>query len=100
MVEKNYAMYINKNNKDELYILWKSLNEWEEFLYGAATKHHRIDSIETLDYIVSDDDNETEEFYGMDKELLILILQKLEKVNKCMLLMDDNKKYIGVKFLK
>jgi len=80
--------------------LWKSLLEWEEFIYSAAAKHHRIETIETLEYIVNDDDNMTEEFYGMDKDLLVIILQKLEKSNRCLLLADDNNRYVGVKFLK
>ena len=60
--------------------------EWEEFIYSAASKHHRIETIETLDYLISDEDNEMEEFYGMEKEMLILILQNLEKSNRCMVL--------------
>jgi hypothetical protein len=80
--------------------LWKSLLEWEEFIYIAAAKHHRIETIETLEYIVNDEDNMTEEFFGMDKDLLVIILQKLEKSKRCMLLADDNNRYVGVKFLK
>ncbi len=80
--------------------MWKSLLEWEEFIYSAAAKHHRIETIETLEYIVNDEDNMTEEFYGMDKDLLVIILQKLEKSNRCLLLADDNNRYVGVKFLK
>jgi len=63
--------------------LWKSLLEWEEFIYAAAAKHHRIETIETLDYLISDEDNESEEFYGMEKDMLILILQSLEKSKRC-----------------
>jgi len=63
--------------------LWKSLIEWEEFIYAAAAKHYRIETIETLDYLISDDDNETEEFFGMDKDLLIVILLNLEKSKRC-----------------
>lgn len=77
-------MYVNQKNRDEIYILWKSLVEWEEFIYSAAAKHHRIETIETLDYLISDEDNETEEFYGMDKEMIILILQSLERSKRCM----------------
>ncbi len=103
-MEKSYAIYVpmpgSKINHDELFLLWKSLNEWEEFLYASATKHHKLDSIETLEYIVNDDDNMNEEFFGMDKDLLVMILQRLERKNKCMLLADDNGRYVGVKFLK
>lgn len=63
--------------------MWKSLLEWEEFIYAAAAKHHRIETIETLDYLISDEDNESEEFYGMEKDMLILILQSLEKSKRC-----------------
>lgn len=63
--------------------MWKSLLEWEEFIYAAAAKHHRIETIETLDYLIADEDNESEEFYGMEKDMLILILQSLEKSKRC-----------------
>lgn len=75
---------MNHNNRDEIFILWKSLIEWEEFIYAAAAKHHRIETIETLDYLISDEDNELEEFYGMDRDLLVNILQNLEKSRRCM----------------
>ena len=84
-VNRKHAIYATKSN-DEIFVLWKSISEWEEFIYSAAVKHHRIESIETLEYIVNDDDNMTEEFYGMDKDLLVIILQGLEKVNKCMVI--------------
>ncbi len=103
LVEKSFAIYIptnNNSNQDEIFLLWKSLNEWEEFLYASATKHHRLDTIETLEYIINDDDNMTEEFFGMDKDLLILILQRLEAKKRCMLLGDDSGRLVGVKFLK
>jgi hypothetical protein len=100
LVQKGLAIYVNSTNRDEIFILWKSLLEWEEFIYSAAAKHHRIETIETLEYIVNDEDNMTEEFYGMDKDLLVIILQKLEKSNRCLLLADDNNRYVGVKFLK
>lgn len=82
-VEKRYAIYTSKN-KDEIFVLWKSLTEWEDFIYTSAVKHHRIESIETLEYIINDEDNMNEEFYGMDKDLLVIILQALERIGKCM----------------
>jgi ESCRT-II complex subunit VPS25 len=99
-VEKNFGIYCNPKTKDEIFILWKSITEWEEFIYAAAAKHQRIETIETLEYIINDEDNINEEFYNMDKDLLILILLNLEKTKRCMLLVDDNSRYIGVKFIK
>jgi hypothetical protein len=83
MVEKRVAMYSKLKSRDEIFLMWKTINEWEEFIYSAAIKHQRIDRIETLDYIINDEDNEKEEFYGMDRDLLILILQNLERNSKC-----------------
>lgn len=77
-------MYTNTKKKDEIFILKKSITEWEDFIYNAAMKHHRIETIETLEYIINDEDNMSEEFYGMDKDLLIIILQNLERNKKCM----------------
>ena len=77
LVQKGFAIFVNQGNRDEIFILWKSLLEWEEFIYNAAAKHHRIETIETLEYIVNDEDNMSEEFYGMDKDLLVVILNIL-----------------------
>ena len=57
--------------------------EWEEFIYQAAVGRQSIDKLETLDYITNDDDNSNEEYYKMDRELFIMILQHLEKNGKC-----------------
>ncbi len=83
-VEKKLGIYINIKKRDEIFVLRKSISEWEDFIYSAATKHHRIETIETLEYIINDEDNMSEEFYGMDKDLLVIILQNLEKNRKCM----------------
>lgn len=100
MVQQHRAMYVNQINKDEIFILWKTFNEWEEFLYSSAVNRHSIEKIETLDYISQDDDNEKEEYYQIDRDLLILILKNLEKKGKCNLLADNNNSYVGVKFIK
>ncbi len=71
-------------SRDEIYVLWKSLNEWTDYFYESVTKHHRLDNLETLEYIMGDDDNINEEYYGIDKDLLIMILKRLEQAKKCM----------------
>ena len=42
-----------------------------------------IEKLETLEYITHDEDNKNEEYYQMDSELLIMILQHLEAAGKC-----------------
>lgn len=78
------------NTRDEIFVLWKSLSEWVDYFYESVTKHHRLDTLETLEYIIGDDDNMNEEYYGMDKDLLILILKKLEGFKKCMVIVIRN----------
>ena len=58
-----------------------------------------LDKLETLDYIIEDDDNKNEEYFNMDKNLLISILQRLESKGKCGLVKDGDN-YIAVKFIR
>lgn len=83
MIEKKSAMYVKQNSKDEIFVLWKTLAEWEEFIHQSAVNRHSIEKLETLDYITQDEDNKNEEYYQMDRELLIMILQQLETAGKC-----------------
>ena len=98
MVNSNKAAYVSNKSKDEIFVLWKTLKEWEDFIYESAVKRKSINKLETLDYICYDEDNKYEDYYQMDRDLLILLLKELEKEKKCSLLTDDNNSYIGVKF--
>ena len=83
MIEKKNAMYVKPNSKDEIFVLWKTVAEWEEFIHQSAVNRHSIEKLETLEYITHDEDNKNEEYYQMDSELLIMILQHLEAAGKC-----------------
>ncbi len=100
LVEDNKAIYVNKNNKDEIFILWKTIPEWENFFYESSTKKKSIGKLETLDYLCYDEDNKYEEYYNMDRDLLILILKGLESKGKCKLIKDDDDSYMGVQFIQ
>ena len=93
-------MYVNPKILDDIFILWKSYDEWEKALTEAAMTRQSIEKIETLDYITQDEDNSHEEYYMMDRDLLIMILQDLENKGKCGLLKDNNGSYIAVKFFR
>ena len=99
LVDVKKAMFVNPKKPDDIYILWKSLNEWEQYLYNAAMNRQSIDKLETLDYIIDDDDNKNEEYYNMDKNLLISVLKSLESKGKCGLVKDGDN-YIAVKFIR
>lgn len=83
MIEKKNAMYVKPKSKDEIFVLWKTVAEWEEFIHQSAVNRHSIEKLETLEYITHDEDNKNEEYYQMDNELLIMILQHLEAAGKC-----------------
>ena len=66
----------------------------------AAITRQSIEKIETLDFITQDEENAAEEYYNMDRDLLIMILQDLAEKGKCGLLKDNNGSYIAVKFFR
>ena len=93
-------MYVNPKILDDIFILWKSYDEWEKILLDAAMTRQSIEKIETLDFITQDEENASEEYYNMDRDLLIRILKDLENKGKCGLLKDENGSYIAVKFFR
>ena len=38
LVIDNKAMYVSKDNHDELFLLWKTIPEWENFFYESSIK--------------------------------------------------------------
>ena len=99
LVIDNKAMYVSKDNHDELFLLWKTIPEWENFFYESSIKKKSIGKLETIDYLCYNEDNKSEEYYNMDRDLLILILKGLESKGKCNLIKDNDNSYMGVKFL-
>ena len=100
LVQEKKAMYVNPKILDDIFILWKSYDEWEKILTDAAINRKSIEKIETLDFITEDEENAAEEYYHMDRDLLIRILKDMENKGKCGLLKDENGSYIAVKFLR
>ena len=100
LVQEKKAMYVNPKILDDIFILWKSYDEWEKILTDAAINRKSIETIETLDFITQDEENSTEEYYNMDRDLLIRILTDMENKGQCGLLKDENGSYIAVKFFR
>ena len=100
LVSEKKAMYVNPKLHDDIFILWKSYEEWEKILCDAAITRQSIEKIETLDFITQDEENAAEEYYNMDRDLLILILKGLESKGKCKLIKDDDDSYMGVQFIQ
>ena len=100
LVEQKKAMYVNPKILDDIFILWKSYDEWEKILTDAAINRKSIEKIETLDFITQDEENSAEEYYNMDRDLLLRILTDMENKGQCGLLKDENGSYIAVKFFR
>ena len=100
LVQKKKAMYVNPKILDDIFILWKSYDEWEKILTEAAINRKSIEKIETLDFITEDEENSAEEYYKMDRDLLLRILSDMENKGQCGLLKDENGSYIAVKFFR
>ena len=100
----NYFLYKEKTliqcENEHFFVLWKRIEEWEQCIYDSVVKHHRVDTLETLEYLMNDEEVRNEEYFGIEKDLLITILKCLEKKGKCKLLQDDSGNYMGVKFFK
>lgn len=100
LVQDKRAMYVSDNNSNELFILWKTIQEWEKYIYDIG-RAKGTDNPETLDGLSTDDEVKYDEHYMIDRDLLIIILKNLEKQGKCGLLTSKTENcYIGVKFNK
>ena len=93
-------MHVIPKILDDIFILWKSYDEWEKILCDAAITRQSIEKIETLDFITQDEENSLEEYYNMDRDLLIMILQDLENKGKCGLFKDNIESFIAAKFFR
>ncbi|XP_026473187.1 vacuolar protein-sorting-associated protein 25-like [Ctenocephalides felis] len=90
----NAAPLDKLKNRWEIY--WHTLEEWASILYDWAQENGQVNTVLTLFELVSGEDTTNMEFYGLDTNVLIKALRKLESENKCELIMfDDNQ---GVKF--
>jgi len=50
MVNSNKAAYVNNKSNDEIFVLWKTIKEWEDFIYESAPKRKSINKINNFDY--------------------------------------------------
>ncbi|CAG9764743.1 unnamed protein product [Ceutorhynchus assimilis] len=90
-----HAAPIDKpKNRWEIY--WHTLEEWSSMIYDYVSNRGLQGSVLTLYELSQGDDVKDEEFYEMQQEVLIKVLQTLEKDRKCELILSDDDQ--GVKF--
>ena len=86
-------MHVIPKILDDIFILWKSYDEWEKILCDVA-----MTKFETLDFIAQDEEKFS--WRILDRDLLIMILQDLENKGKCGLLKDNIESFIAAKFFR
>nr|QBH73049.1 hypothetical protein [Orthoderella ornata] len=77
-------------------VYWHTLDEWANILYSWAQNSGMTNTVCTFYELVEGDSTADEDFHGLDTEVLVKALQKLEGRGKAEVIMfDDNQ---GVKF--
>eukprot|EP01128_Nolandella_sp_AFSM9_P001223 TRINITY_DN1132_c0_g1_i3.p1 TRINITY_DN1132_c0_g1~~TRINITY_DN1132_c0_g1_i3.p1 ORF type:complete len:202 (+),score=30.27 TRINITY_DN1132_c0_g1_i3:53-607(+) len=77
-------------------IIWRTLNEWADIVWQYVERRHFQGVICTVYELIHGDSNEDEEFYGVDEDVFLKILQVLEARGKAAIFYEGGKP--GVKF--
>ncbi|XP_053985751.1 vacuolar protein-sorting-associated protein 25 [Hylaeus anthracinus] len=83
-------------SKERWLVYWHTLEEWGEIIYNWAQEKGLTGSVCTLFELTQGEDTITEEFHGLDTEVLVKALKTLEANKKAELILSDDNK--GVKF--
>lgn len=90
----NAAPIDKARNRWEIY--WHTLEEWATLIYDYISTRGLQNSILTLYELSQGDDVQEESFFGIHNDVLIKVLQVLERDRKCELILSDDDQ--GVKF--
>ncbi|KAI3645465.1 hypothetical protein MP228_008393 [Amoeboaphelidium protococcarum] len=93
---------IDRSDKiSSVFVLWQSVDEWAEYMLQWASVRHMQGQILTIYELTQGDETTMEEFYGMEFNLMIMVLQVLERKSKVQILKSSNGDVTetGVKFL-
>ncbi|XP_066144069.1 vacuolar protein-sorting-associated protein 25 isoform X2 [Euwallacea fornicatus] len=77
-------------------IYWHTLEEWASIVYEYISSRGMQGSVVTFYELSQGEDVQGEEFYEIHHDVLIKVLQALEKDRKCELILSDEDQ--GVKF--
>lgn len=91
----NAAALDKHKNRWEVY--WHTLEEWGSIIYNYVSGKGSVNTVMTLYELTQSDDVQDEEFFGLENEVLIKALRKLEGSGKCELIVGDEQ-VEGVKF--
>ena len=73
--------FVHAEGKSLLFF-WQKPETWAESIHKWAVDSGRVGSVETVEGLVSGDETNSEEFYGMPVNYAIYVLKTLEKSRK------------------
>ncbi|ESO10011.1 hypothetical protein HELRODRAFT_156379 [Helobdella robusta] len=94
--KKRNLEWIDKN-KRQCFIMWRTVDEWANLIYKWASDTGHTNSVCTLYELTDGDYTKDQEFYGLDKSVLLKALKYLELQKKAEVMIYDTNE--GVKFL-
>lgn len=89
----SHATPIDPKKRDQWEIYWYTLDEWGRLIYDWASNNALLGTVCTTFEITSGDNSTDQEFYGLDEQILLKALKRLQETGKCELIGDE-----GVKF--
>lgn len=100
LIEENVGEWIDSKKKQNsgIFILWNSIDEWAQILYDWIDNTGQQGKILTIYEIRKGDLSLNQEFYNINYQLLIRIIERLVKQGKASLMKDEDNSIVGVKF--
>lgn len=88
------------SDKSSFAITEHTITELSSYIYKWADQYGAINTISTLEEIVSGVDSQGTQFHGLPYAVVYTALQHLEETGRCALFEGDDLPSLGVKFLK
>lgn len=98
MVSKKFADYTSNNEKDKIFVYWRSPQDVAQAIFSWAKNTGRIGSIETVLDIIEDEFQKDQIFYKMPIEIVLNALYLLQDEGKSQVIYSENTDSYAVKF--
>lgn len=89
----SHAAPVDAKKRDKWEIYWFTLDEWANMVYKWASDNAMLGQVCTVFEIGNGDNSSDQEFHGLDNDILLKVLRRLQESGKCELIDDE-----GVKF--
>ncbi|KAJ6239879.1 ras-related protein rabd2a-like [Anaeramoeba flamelloides] len=97
LIDRGNAKWVDKT-KEKIQIVWRKLLEWANLIYNWATDNGFINQICTVYELREGDMTQNEEFFGLDIQVFMQALSKLEQKGKAKVFQSESTNESGVKF--